>query len=215
MWNIQSRSDYRDERARGKTPGGIHDLALSSGSIDVEVDSSSQDKKSLETALSPNRSLHLVEHIRPAPKLMICGAGDVAIELIRLGQRLGWRTTLIDPRPRWVELTVQNVRPDEVIDAWPSAAALAGQLDPATACVACSHDGKLDLPFLENVLQLSPLYVGSVGSRVTQAERTDYLEHAVGPELAALHRGPAGLRIADNSAAGIALSIVAEISQSL
>jgi len=144
-------------------------------------------------------------------RLVIGGAGDVAIELIALGRRLGWRTVLVDPRGTWVRQTTGEQKPDQVVSAWPEQGLSELGIDSRTACITAAHDEKLDLPFLVAAVRSPAFYVGSIGSRRVQAARSEQLERLVGAELADRHTGPAGLDLGGSGAAEIALSIVAEV----
>lgn len=154
----------------------------------------------------------VTEQVQPAVQLVICGGGDIAIELIHLARRLGWRTMLLDSRRSWIDATTDAIKPDRVRHGQP-ARLLQEVIDPTTACVSCAHDDKLDVPFIVSGLRLGAWYVGSVGSRATQHDRAKQLRDLLPSDLVEQHRGPAGLPIADNSAAGIALSIIAELCQ--
>lgn len=215
-WKSHGRGTIREAQAERThhEPHVDHALVAQSMSVTHSVDSGRDDATIVLATTSPGR-LQLTECILPAPKLLICGGGDIAVELILLAQRMGWRTCLNDPRSSWVDATVSIALPDMVIAQWPSTTTLIPQIDANTACIACAHDGKLDLPFLEVALNAAAFYVGSVGSRATQAERNAHLTELVGAKLTARHHGPAGLRIADNTASGIALSVVAEVSQQM
>lgn len=153
----------------------------------------------------------LAELVPAAPRLVIGGAGDIACELVRAATAVGWRTAIVDPRAAFVEQTLTQVTPGEVIRQWP-AEAFAGELTATRndAFVAAAHEERIDIPFLANALQSEAFYVASVGSRVVQFERRAELEREVGVERAARHRGPAGLDIGGVDPAEIALSIMAE-----
>jgi xanthine dehydrogenase accessory factor len=152
-----------------------------------------------------------VEHVEPAPRLVVAGAGDVAAELLRHGRALGWRTTLLDPRAAFVEQTLRDAPADEVVAAWPDDAAEQLALDARCACVAAAHVGRIDEPFLELALQSPAFYVGSIGSRVVQRARTEALATRLDEAQVARHHGPAGLDLGGGDAAEIALSIIAEV----
>jgi xanthine dehydrogenase accessory factor len=158
-----------------------------------------------------DRELTIRESIPQAPQLVVCGAGDTADELIATMAQLGWRTVLIDPRAAFLEHTLQHVTPDVSMCAWPQDSFDELGVDSATACITLAHDEKIDMPFLERALQSPALYVGSVGSRVTQAERNRHLRTLVGEEAVERHHGPAGLNLGGSTAAEIAVSIAAEL----
>lgn len=154
----------------------------------------------------------LWETIPPAPRLVIGGAGDVAVELIRVARQLGWRTVLVDPRKQFVDRTVACEEPDVVMTDWPADALAALDIDERTTCVATAHDEKLDTPFLIAALHSHAFYVGSIGSRVVQHERSKHLAESLDDAIIAKHHGPAGLNLGGSTAAEIALSIAAEIT---
>ena len=88
--------------------------------------------------------------------------------------------------------------------------------DARTAVVTLTHDPKLDDPALEVTLRSPAFYVGSLGSRRTQAKRHERMR-ALGLEEQARARihGPVGLDIGARSPAEIAVSIMAEITACL
>jgi len=147
------------------------------------------------------------EHIR----LVVAGAGDIATELISLAQQLGWRTTLLDPRQAFIDQTLSDVQPDETLCVWPDKSDSQLALDASCACVADSHDERIDLPFLKVAAASDAFYVGSVGSRIVQVERQLQLNDLVGMQRAQRHEGPAGIDLGGSGAAEIALSIIAQI----
>ena len=82
--------------------------------------------------------------------------------------------------------------------------------------VALTHDPKLDDPGLIAALKSNCFYVGALGSKKTHAGRLERLQ-AEGfsqADLARIH-GPIGLDIGARSPAEIAVSILAEITQTL
>lgn len=159
----------------------------------------------------------------PPPRLIIGGSGDVAVELVAQARRLGWRWALVDPRESFLDASLEllgiergirgNV-PHEpaaaVISSWPEAALDELSVGGRDLIVTCAHDSKLDMPMLLAAVQSDAHYVGSVGSRAVQEERTAMLVEHAGADAADRHHGPAGLDLGGGDAAEIALSIVAE-----
>ena len=161
----------------------------------------------------PSRVLELdgkrvfAEVFGPPPRLVVVGATDTAEALCRSAKALGWRTTVIDPRPALV--TRERLpSPDELVVAWPEEL----DTDPDTAVVVLTHEERLDMPALTAALVSDALYVGAIGSRRTQAKRRERLLEAGVPEEA-LERlsGPAGLDLGAQTPAETAVSILAEI----
>src|SRR5947209_14074509 len=92
-------------------------------------------------------------------------------------------------------------------------AVVASNFDTHSACVALTHDPKLDDLALMEALKSPAFYVGALGSRANNDKRRErLLEFDVSPaELARLH-GPIGLYIGSRTPPEIAISILAEIT---
>jgi xanthine dehydrogenase accessory factor len=126
----------------------------------------------------------------------------------------GYEVIVVDPRgafasdARFPGTTLRRDWPDEAL------AALA--LDARTAVVTLTHDPKLDDPALAVALRSPAFYVGSLGSRRTQARRLERLAAlGLGAEALARIHGPVGLAIGARSPAEIAVSILAQITARL
>jgi xanthine dehydrogenase accessory factor len=143
----------------------------------------------------------------PPPALVVVGATDTAEELCRAAKALGWRTTVMDPRPALV--TRERLpSPDELVTAWPDGL----EADAETAVVVLTHEERLDVPALRAALVSPAFYVGAIGSRRTQEKRQGRLLEA-GIDEEALERlsGPAGLDLGAHTPAETAVSILAEV----
>ena len=100
--------------------------------------------------------------------------------------------------------------------AWPDEALESLGLDRRCAVVTLTHDPKLDDPALRVALQSDAFFVGCLGSSKTHAARLRRLEKAgfSESELQRLH-GPVGLPIGSRSPAEIAVSVLAQVTQTL
>jgi xanthine dehydrogenase accessory factor len=148
----------------------------------------------------------------PAPiHLVIGGGGDIARELLHQARRLGWRTTLIDPRSAIAQQTLSHASADQHLAGWPNDVWESVGIDERAACIACAHEVHLDEPFLARALAGDAMYVGAVGSRKVQHERRGALASLVDDTHLARLRGPAGIDLGGHAAAEIALAIAAEI----
>jgi xanthine dehydrogenase accessory factor len=161
----------------------------------------------------PSRVLELegeavfADVIADPPNLVVVGATDTAEELCRAAKALGWRTTVIDPRPALV--TRERLpSPDELVTAWPDELGA----DADTAVVVLTHEERLDVPALNAALASPAFYIGAIGSRRTQAKRRERLLDA-GLTDGQLDRlaGPAGLDLGAHTPAETAVSILAEV----
>jgi xanthine dehydrogenase accessory factor len=143
----------------------------------------------------------------PPPRLVVVGAADTAELLSRAAKALGWRTTVIDPRPALV--TRERLpSPDELVTAWPDEL----EADSDTAVVVLTHEERLDLPALRAALASPAFYVGAIGSRRTQEKRrARLLEAGINEEQLERLAGPAGLDLGAHTPAETAVSILAEV----
>ena len=155
-----------------------------------------------------------IDVIRPARSLLICGAGDDARPLARLGRELGWRVRVIDPRRAYA--TPGRFPDVDELLVCPSAE-FGGRVavEPGEAVVLMTHNYLHDKNFLAGALASGAGYIGLLGPR----RRTERLLAELAPHggsapgkrsLRRLH-GPAGLDIGAEAPEQIALSIVAEI----
>jgi xanthine dehydrogenase accessory factor len=138
---------------------------------------------------------------------VVVGATDTAEEVCRSAKALGWRTTVIDPRPALV--TRERLpSPDELVVAWPEELDANGD----TAVVVLTHEARLDEPALTAALASDAFYVGAIGSRRTQEKRrARLLESGLDEEQLERLSGPAGLDLGAHTPAETALAILAEV----
>lgn len=152
-----------------------------------------------------------IEVFNPRDKLIIIGAGHIAIPLVSFAKKLGFYTTVMDARNLFANRErFQDA--DEIIVDWPAKALEETKLDRTTYVVLTSHDEKVDLPVI-GYLAHSPIkYLGVLGSRKTHEKRVEkLLEMGIGEEKINNMHAPVGLKIGATSAEEIALSIMAEI----
>ena len=156
-----------------------------------------------------NDRLELVS--RPAPRLVVVGAVDTAETLCRGARALGWRTIVVDPRPRFA--TPERVpNADELAIEWPDAALERLELDEGSAVVVLAHEDRIDLPALATALAGDAFYVGVIGSRRTQARRREaLLELGLTEEALERLHGPVGLDVGADTPSETAVAILAEI----
>jgi xanthine dehydrogenase accessory factor len=150
----------------------------------------------------------------PPLELVIVGAVHIAQPLVPMARLAGYGVRMIDPRTafataaRFPDVAISHDYPDEALSAEP--------LGPRSAIVFLSHDPKIDDPGLIAALKSDCFYIGTLGSKKTQAARRARLIHEGfgDADLTRLH-GPVGLDIGARTPAEIAVSILAEITQVL
>lgn len=149
--------------------------------------------------------------ILPSPVLVIVGGVHISIALAAIAKVLGYRTIIVDPRRSFGNRT-RFPDVDQLIQSWPDQALSSIELNRSTAVVVLTHDPKLDDPALMVALRSRAFYVGALGSKLTQSQRSQRLLEA-GLDKTQVDRiyGPIGLDIQAGTPEEIALSIMAEI----
>jgi xanthine dehydrogenase accessory factor len=99
---------------------------------------------------------------------------------------------------------------------WPDEFFRRVPLGNRAALVVLAHDSKIDDPALEAAMTSPAFYIGALGSKKTHAARLERLaSRGFAPEALARIHGPAGLALGARSPAEIALSILAQMTQTL
>ncbi|HTT97429.1 MAG TPA: XdhC family protein [Rhizomicrobium sp.] len=150
----------------------------------------------------------------PPLELVVVGAAHIAQPLIRMALLADYRVRVIDPRTsfatpaRFPDVAISHDWPDEALARHP--------LGARSALVALTHDPKVDDPALVAALRSNAFYIGALGSRKNHAGRIERLkQHGFDDDTLARIRSPVGLAIGARSPAEIAISILAEMTQTL
>lgn len=154
-----------------------------------------------------------VQAFQPAQRLVIIGAGEIAVGLVPMAKLLGFKVIVIDPRSMFAS-TIRFPEADTVLAKWPQDCLEQLNLNPCDHLVVISHDEKIDLPALQIGLASQVGYIGLLGSMKTRQSRfAALLEAGVKTsDLARIH-APIGINIHSKKANEIAVSILAEIIQ--
>jgi xanthine/CO dehydrogenase XdhC/CoxF family maturation factor len=149
----------------------------------------------------------------PVPRVLILGAGLDAVPLVNVLAELGWRVSVADHRPAYLERdgfaraeAMLAVRPDSLSDAV--------QLTAFDAIVVMSHHLATDRQYLRQLAGIDVPYLGLLGPPARKRRLLDELGGSTGA-LARRLRGPVGIDIGADTAESIAVSIAAEIQQVL
>jgi xanthine dehydrogenase accessory factor len=150
----------------------------------------------------------------PPLDLAIVGAVHIAQPLAQMAAATGYGVRVIDPRTSFA--TPERFPGVRLSHDWADEALAKEPLGPRSAIVALTHDPKLDDPALIAALNSNCFYVGALGSKKTQAGRQARMRaQGFGDEALARIHGPVGLNIGARSPAEIAISILAEMTQTL
>lgn len=180
----------------------------------VEVTSEGHDERFRKDRSGLDEEGRFIAVQTPPLRLLVIGAVHIAQALVPMARMAGFAATVIDPRDsfataaRFPDTTLVNDWPDEVIADQP--------MDLRTALVLLTHDPKLDDPALIAGLRSDAFYIGALGSTRTHAKRLERMREAgfSDADLGRIH-GPVGLDIGAANPAEIAVSILAEMVQSL
>ncbi len=155
-----------------------------------------------------------LQPFNPPLRLVIVGAVHIAQPLSRIARESGYEVIIVDPRGAFAsDARFPGTRLERT---WPDEALQGLGLDGRTAIVTLTHDPKLDDPALHVALRSPAFYIGSLGSRRTQARRLERLrEEGFDDETLGRIHGPVGLDIGARSPAEIAISILGEITARL
>lgn len=150
----------------------------------------------------------------PPLRMILVGAVHIAQPLSAMATITGYEVTIVDPRESFA---AAERFPGVALNLeWPDAALQGLSLDQRCALVTLTHDPKLDDPALHVALRSDTFFIGCLGSKKTHASRLRRLERAgfSRPELARV-KGPVGLPIGSRSPAEIAVSVLAQVTETL
>lgn len=150
----------------------------------------------------------------PPLRLIVIGAVHIAQPLLHIARTCGYAPTLIDPRGAFG--SADRFPGETILDDWPDEALAKLAPDARTAIVTLTHDPKLDDPAIRFALNSRAFYLGCLGSTRTHAKRVDRLtaEGFTPEQIASIH-APVGLDIGAKTPAEIAVSIMAQITETL
>lgn len=165
------------------------------------------------TGVDPDGRTFVAIH-NPPLRLAIVGAVHIAQALVPMARLAGYDPVIIDPRGAFG--SEARFPGERLINDWPDEALQEVGLDARTALVLLTHDPKLDDPALHLALKSRAFYIGALGSTRTHAKRTERLQEAgfTADDITRI-KGPVGLDIGAASPAEIAVSILAQMVQTL
>ena len=141
------------------------------------------------------------------PEALLLGAGPESPILLRLLRELGWRTTLVECRPRW---RMPDECADVHVEATPSAALMHNSRN-ADAALVMHHNFELDREALDALSALSIEFIGLLGPRRRRDDLFKLLSPLQRRSLQPRLRSPLGLDLGGTGPEAIALSIAAQL----
>jgi xanthine dehydrogenase accessory factor len=192
----------------GEREGGLGSASLDGRAI-TETQAPLRAGKS--TTLTVDGTRIFAEVFAPPSIMLIVGAGHVSMPLTSLARIVGFKTIVIDGRPRFATRE-RFPDVDELKIGIPSELVQEVPLVPTTALVLVAHDYKYDLPVLKHALQTPVGYIGLLGSSRRGKAILDLLrEDGVAEDLLTRVRVPIGLDLGAQAAPEIALAVLAEV----
>lgn len=200
----------------GRTEGGL-------GDADLEALGAQAALEALKSRKAGRRTLQVegkgeasafIEPLEPPLRLLICGAGEDVIPLVRLAAAIGWETVLADDR----EQLLNHERFPEATEfvLLPNAAELVEKagVDRLTASIVMSHNYVRDQDYLKALLGTDVIYIGMLGPKARLRRLLpDLAKEGIHPseeDERKIH-GPAGLDVGAEGPEEIAWAVIAEI----
>ncbi|MDB5276482.1 MAG: Xanthine dehydrogenase [Ferruginibacter sp.] len=167
--------------------------------------------KELEFESAPLNAF--IEMIPPAVALIIIGAGNDTIPLVKMADMLGWQSTIVDGRPEYAKAErftascqVLLSKPENLLDKI--------SIDDHTVFLLMTHNYNYDMAMLPVLLANNVVYAGMLGPRKKRDRMLQELQDKgisfTPTQLSVLH-SPIGLDIGAETPEEIALSVIAEI----
>ncbi|MCC7461414.1 MAG: XdhC family protein [Gammaproteobacteria bacterium] len=153
----------------------------------------------------------LLEYLPPPIHLCLVGGGDDAVPLVAAAVAQGWAVSVCDHRPALLQAACSAGAAPRAGE--PEAALAGAPIDTRTAVVVMTHHYERDRRALAALATRSPAYLGVLGPRARTQRIIEELR-AAGVSLEALRsalHAPVGLALGAETAAEIAVAIIAEI----
>jgi len=158
------------------------------------------------------------EIILPPVSLVIIGAGNDVIPLVKIADIMGWQSTVVDGRPMYADKNRFLTPSCQVLHSKAEDILQHITIDNRTVFVLMSHNYNYDLAMLKALLERQIVYIGILGPKKKLNMMIEELEEngiILTPQQRDIIHGPVGLNIGAETAEEIAVSIVAEIKSVL
>ncbi|MEO0575614.1 MAG: XdhC family protein [Pseudomonadota bacterium] len=152
--------------------------------------------------------------ITPAPRALLCGAGADAVPLAEILVTLGWRVQVCDHRSAYIDQfpTLPGVDV-ETVEA--SALSQRVDIDEFDIAMVMTHHLQTDATLLAQLAGTHWRYIAVLGPAHRKQRLLAMLDASSAQRLTPVLHGPAGLAIGGREPVSIALSIAAQMHQSL
>jgi xanthine dehydrogenase accessory factor len=200
---------YHSDRLEGKPPENVNaDIAADMQRAFQQQVSGFKDYPSDKCTFKA-----FIEFVTPPIALVIAGAGNDAQPLVEMASLLGWHITVADGRSGY-PTTQRFPKADQVLLAKPAAILAQIHPDRQTVFLLMTHNYHYDLTLLKELIRIDYAYIGMLGPAQKRDRMfRDLEEQGIFPDENQKSKifGPVGLDIGAETAAEIALSVLAEI----
>jgi xanthine dehydrogenase accessory factor len=202
----------RDGKAQVETIGDARVVAA----LVRESDTHARAEKSQLVSLAIPDSATKVEaffEVMPAPpRLIVVGAGHIAVPLVKIAKVLDFHVTVIDDRLLYANRE-RFPDADEVLTGDMAQMLKDMSITPSCYIVLITRGHAYDEPCLRNIVHSKAKYIGMIGSRrrIKACFQRFRDEEKITEEAINRIYAPIGLDIATETPAEIALSILAEV----
>jgi xanthine dehydrogenase accessory factor len=163
---------------------------------------------------APQLRLPAAVTLRPAPLLLLIGAGPEAPPLLSMARTLGWHAWVADHRTGLLDSP--SLRCADRLVASRPAQALAGLAGtPLDAAIVMTHTFEGDLAALVALAARDVPYVGLLGPKLRRDELLARLTDAERAGLDGRLHAPVGMKLGGEGPEAIVLGIVAELQREL
>jgi xanthine dehydrogenase accessory factor len=159
-----------------------------------------------------NELTAFINILKPQVTLVLVGAGNDAMPLVKMGEVIGWKVVVVDGRANYANkkrfssgCQVMVSKAEEIFSSI--------EIDEQTMFVLMTHNYNYDLAVLRQLILLNARYIGILGSRNKLSRMIEELSAEgidANKELSNVY-SPVGLDIGAETPEEIALSIMAEI----
>lgn len=152
-----------------------------------------------------------MEPVIPPATLYLCGAGHISHSTAAFGKMLGFKVTVIDPRPEFNNPERFPDADNRIIDDYALSLSKLN-IGEEGYIIICTPGHILDEQCLYFAVGTKAKYIGMIGSRKKVKETKEQLiKKGIKPEQLENVHAPIGLEIGAETPAEIAISILAEI----
>lgn len=162
-------------------------------------------------AINDGEDLILVESFGKRKHLVICGAGHVALALIKMAKIVGFQVTSLEDRMYFSNMAKEAGADQVICNSFDQGLREVTSTED-TCFVIMTRGHRFDEMCLREIFQKPYAYIGMMGSKGRALNvRHDMEREGIGPEkLAALH-APIGMEIGAQTPAEIAVSVMSEL----